>query len=348
MPQYLDARYRDIAPYTPGEQPVGQKLVKLNTNECPYPPAPAVAQAVYVEAQRLNLYSDPSCAEVIQPLAHTLGVTPQQVFVSNGSDETLAFLFQAFCPNGAAFADITYGFYPVYCHLYGVDAKIIPLREDFTLAPEEYYGLNRTIFIANPNAPTGLALSLAQIEQILQENTANLVVIDEAYVDFGAQSAIGLLSRYPNLVVVGTFSKSRAMAGARLGYAVASAEVIQDINRIKFSFNPYNVNRMTLAAGAATLANPAYFEECRQKVIATRQRIQQQLVELGWACTQSSANFLFAKHPSIAGQNVYIRLRQQGILVRWFNLPRIQNWLRISIGTDDEMDMLVQALRAML
>lgn len=349
MSCFLTPALNELVPYTPGEQPTaGESTVKLNTNESPFAPAPGVAPAVLAEAERLQLYSNPACTEAIVPLANWLGLKPEQVFVSNGSDETLAFCFQGFCPNGAAFADLTYGFYPVYAKLYGLKTQIIPLREDFTLAPADYAGLGKTIFIANPNAPTGLALARRGIEEILQANPKNLVVVDEAYVDFGAESAVPLLQSYPNLLVVGTFSKSRSLAGARLGYAAGSPALIADLNRIKFSFNPYNVNRMTLAAGAASLADAAYFEACRAAIMQTRAAALQTLRSMGFTCTESMSNFLFITHPALAAQTIHQKLREQGILVRWFNQPRIQNYLRVTVGTNAQMQRLYSALRNML
>lgn len=348
MASFLSPAFAGLAPYTPGEQPPAGTKVKLNTNESPYPPPAEVVAAVTAEAARLQLYSNPDCTEVIEPLAQWLGLAPQQVFVGNGSDEVLAFCFQGFCPNGAAFADLTYGFYPVYAALYGLQTKLIPLREDFSIAPEDYANTGKTIFIANPNAPTGLALSAAQIEQILQANPGILVVVDEAYVYFGAESAVPLLERYPNLLVVGTFSKSRSMAGARLGYAAGSPGLIADLNRIKFSFNPYNVNRVTLAAGAASLQNQPYFEECIAAVVQTRAHALQTLREMGFCCTESLANFVFVSHPDAPAKALYNHLRRKGILVRWFNQPRIENHLRITIGTPQQMQLLYTALKEII
>ena len=344
MPCFLDPGLVSLAPYTPGEQPKGRNFVKLNTNENPYPPSGLVQEAVKEEVAELKLYSDPTCIGVVEPLAEQLGVKPEQVMVGNGSDEILAFLFQGFCPDGAAFADLTYGFYTVFCQLYRVKQQIIPLEEDFTLQPEKYANCGKTIFIANPNAPTGLALTPEEIEEIVLANPDHLVVVDEAYVDFGAQSVVGLVDRYCNLVVVGTFSKSRSLAGARLGFAVGNCQTIQDLNRIRFSFNPYNVNRMTLAAGAAALKDEAYFKECCGKIIKTRTATIQTLRSLGFVVTESMANFVFVTHPQYPGEELYGALREEGILVRWFNLPRIAPYLRITIGTDAEMECLFTAL----
>ncbi|MDL2323633.1 histidinol-phosphate transaminase [Ruminococcaceae bacterium OttesenSCG-928-A16] len=348
MSRFLHPKFNTLAPYTPGEQPQNRAYIKLNTNECPYPPSPKAVRQAAAEAKQLNLYSDPTCASLKAAMAKYLGVQQSQVFLGNGSDEILAFCFMAFCQAGAAFADITYGFYPVYASLCGITPHIVPLRQNFTLAPEDYRQVGSTIFIANPNAPTGLALSLAELEKILQWNPENLVVVDEAYVDFGAQTALPLLQSYNNLLVVGTFSKSRAMAGARLGYAVGSPELIEDLGRIQYSFNPYNVNRMTQAAGVAALQDNAYFEECRAKIIATRAKTVDALEKMGFEGPQSLANFVFVRHQQASAQQLYHGLKEQGILVRWFNKPRIDEYLRITIGTGQEMDTLFEVLRQLL
>lgn len=349
MSRFLDPKYNGIAPYTPGEQPrAGGRVIKLNTNENPYPPAPGVVPAAAAAAGKLQLYSDLTGGETLDLMAKRLGVGREQVMLSNGSDEVLAFCFQALCPGGAAFADLTYGFYPVYCALYGVAPHIVPLEEDFTLDPRAYMDCRRTLFIANPNAPTGLALDRGQIEDLLRWNRGSLVVVDEAYVDFGAETAVPLLEEFDNLLVVGTFSKARNLAGARLGYVAGSAELIADLSRIRFSFNPYNVNSMTLAAGKAALEDEAYFEDCRRKVMATRARSLGAMRDLGFACTKSVANFLFAAHPKVPAEVLQRRLYAAGIFVRWFNVPRIQNHLRITVGTEHEMERLFEEIRKIL
>lgn len=350
MSRFLDKRFWALEPYVPGEQPQTGQAIKLNTNESPYSPAPGVAAAVAGEAAWLNLYPDPEAKTLKAALAETLGVEPGQVFLGNGSDEILAFIFQALCPAGVAFADITYGFYRVYAALYGLDAKVVPLREDFTLAPQDYTGLEdgRTIVLANPNAPTGLGLPRAAIQGIISASPQSLVVVDEAYVDFGAESALPLLKQHDNLMVVGTFSKSRSLAGGRLGYAVASPALVEDLERIKFSFNPYNLNRMTMAAGLAALEDTAYFEDCRTRIMATRQQAKAALEQLGFECTASQANFLFARHPRHSAEALYTALKARGILVRWFNQSRICQWLRITIGTPAQIQALQAALAALV
>ena len=281
MSRFLSARLQALAPYVPGEQPK-VKLIKLNTNESPFPPAPGVKEAVTEAAESLQLYNDLSAARLIKLLAETYGVQENQITVSNGSDEILAFAFQAFGEKGLVFPDITYGFYPVWAELYGLDAKIIPLTEDFSIDISDYQGNDRCIVIANPNAPTGKALPLSAIQEIAEKNPDQVVIVDEAYVDFGADSALALLPEYDNVLVIRTFSKSRQLAGARLGFAMGSATLIDDLNRVRFSFHPYNVNSLTQAAGAAALMQPDYFEACRNAIMETREWTAQQLLSLGF------------------------------------------------------------------
>lgn len=349
--RFFNQALRTITPYTPGEQPAGaQSWIKLNTNESLFAPSPRVQLALRGGAvDNLRLYSDPACAAFLAKLADTYGVRQTQVFAGNGSDEVLAFAFLAFCEAGAAFADITYGFYPVFARLFGVSAQTIPLRADFSLAAEDYAACPQTVFIANPNAPTGLALGLTAVEAFLRQNTNRLVVVDEAYVDFGTQSAVCLLEKYDNLLVVGTFSKSRSLAGGRLGYAIGSEALIADLNTVKFSFNPYNVNRLTLLAGEAVLDDAPYFEACRAAVIETRGACSAALQALGFTLTDSRANFIFAAPPApLSGEAYQRRLRERGILVRWFDAPRIQNYVRITIGTHAQMQTLLAVTREML
>ncbi len=345
MSRFLHPRFLHLTPYVPGEQPTGRKWIKLNTNENPYPPGPTVGMAVSETMSSLQLYPEITSESVVKPLAHFLGVNSEQVFVANGSDEVLAFIFWALCPNGAAFADITYGFYEVYSDMYGVDKTVVPLRDDFSIQVQDYQHLNKTIFIANPNAPTGLALTCLEIEQIVSSNKNNLVVVDEAYVAFGAETAVPLLEKYDNLLIVGTFSKARSLAGARLGYAAGSSQLIQDLNRMKFGFNPYNVNTMTLAAARASLEDRAYYESCVERVCKTRDKTTKELELLGFVCTNSLANFLFITHPTYKAEELFLALRDNGILVRWFNKARIENHLRVSVGTEEEMADFVQAMQ---
>ena len=347
MSRFLSARLQALAPYVPGEQPK-VKLIKLNTNESPFPPAPGVKEAVTEAAESLQLYNDLSAARLIKLLAETYGVQENQITVSNGSDEILAFAFQAFGEKGLVFPDITYGFYPVWAELYGLDAKIIPLTEDFSIDISDYQGNDRCIVIANPNAPTGKALPLSAIQEIAEKNPDQVVIVDEAYVDFGADSALALLPEYDNVLVIRTFSKSRQLAGARLGFAMGSATLIDDLNRVRFSFHPYNVNSLTQAAGAAALMQPDYFEACRNAIMETREWTAQQLLSLGFTVLDSKTNFLFASAPGISGAAYQKALREKNILVRYFNLPRTKAFTRITIGTRAQMEALIQATKEIL
>ena len=348
MSRFFNRSLDRLVPYTPGEQPQDQQYVKLNTNESPYPPSPGVIAALNArEAADLRLYSDPEAKVLKAVLAERYSVEPANIFVGNGSDEALNFAFLAYAADGrgAAFADITYGFYPVFAELYHIPVRIVPLKEDFTLDPEDYYGLHRTIVIANPNAPTGLALSRAQVEGILQANPDCVVVLDEAYVDFGGESCVSLTGRYPNLLVVQTYSKSRSMAGARLGYAIGDAALIQDLETIKFSTNPYNVNRLSLLAGAAAIEDEAYFQTCTAAIRETRGWTVGKLEALGFTVLPSQANFLLARHSRVSGRDLYERLKEAGILVRWWgDQPRIRDYVRITIGSPEQMTALVDHL----
>lgn len=347
MSRFLSPTLAALTPYTPGEQPQDQQYIKLNTNESPYLPSPYVVAAVNeTEVEKLRLYSDPACAELLRTAAAHFGLKPSQIMPGNGSDENLFFALRAFCDeqHPLAYADITYGCYGVWCDLLHIPSHILPLKEDFTLAPADYCGLNETIVIANPNAPTGIELPRAEIEQILQSNPESVVIVDEAYVDFGGESCVPLIDRYDNLLVVQTFSKSRQLAGARLGLAMGSEALIADLNRVKFSLNPYNINRLTLKAGQAALEDTAYFDKTRRAIMDTRDWTKQQLEQRGFACLDSRSNFLFASTKRKSGGELYEKLKQKGILVRHFNAPRIQNWLRITIGTPEQMEAFLAAL----
>ena len=351
MSRFLSPRLDTVTPYTPGEQPQDQQYIKLNTNESPYPPSPAVLEAVSrAEVEKLRLYSDPACAELLNAAAKHFGLQPDQIMPGNGSDENLFFALRAFCDEDhpLAYADITYGCYGVWCGLMHIPSRIIPLREDFTLDPADYYGLNTTIVLANPNAPTGLALPRSAIEGILQANPDHVVIVDEAYVDFGGESCVPLIDRYENLLVVQTFSKSRQLAGARLGLAMGSAKLIADLNRVKFSLNPYNINRLTLKAGQAALEDTAYFEKTRAAIMDTCAWTMQQLTDRGFTVLDSRANFVFASTERINGGELYKKLKENGILVRHFDAPRIENWLRITIGTPEQMQALMDAVDKIL
>ena len=351
MSKFLSPTLAAVTPYTPGEQPQDQQYIKLNTNESPYLPSPAVIAAVSEhEVEKLRLYSDPACADLLKAAAAHFGLQPEQIMPGNGSDENLFFALRAFCDadHPLAYADITYGCYGVWCGLMHIPSHIIPLKEDFTLDPKDYYGLNQTIVLANPNAPTGIALPRAEIEGILKANPNNVVIVDEAYVDFGGESCVPLIDQYENLLVVQTFSKSRQLAGARLGLAMGNAKLIADLNRVKFSLNPYNINRLTLKAGQAALEDTAYFEKTRAAIMDTRAWTMQQLTDRGFTVLDSRANFVFASTNRINGGVLYIELKKKGILVRHFDAPRIENWLRITIGTPEQMQALMDAVDKIL
>lgn len=351
MSKFLNQRYQTLEVYTPGEQPQDMVYIKLNTNESPYPAAPQVVDAIgRTELENLRLYSDPESKPLVRKLAEVYGVGPENVFVSNGSDDILNFAFMAFSgePGKAVFPDITYGFYQVYADLYQIEAKLLPLDEAFAIDYRQYCGQDCMVVLANPNAQVGRTLPLWQMEQIIATNPDHVVVVDEAYVDFGAESCVPLVEKYPNLLVVQTFSKSRSLAGARLGFAIASKELIEDLNRIKFSTNPYNVNRLTMAAGVAALEAETYYKENCQKIMEARAYTTEALSELGFTVIPSQANFVFAAHPDCDGETIYRELKKRGILVRHFSSPRIKNFNRITIGTMEQMRTMVSAVKQIL
>ncbi len=350
MSKYISPQFDSLKEYVPGEQPRDKKYIKLNTNESPFPPSETVIECVNKDAvMNLKLYSDPESKYLKEQLAKTYGVGYENVFVSNGSDEILNFAFMAYArEQGAAFADITYGFYKVFADLYNISAEIIPLEEDYTIDYKKYLGLNKLIVIANPNAPTGISLPLNAIEEIVRSNPNNVVVVDEAYVDFGGTTALPLIEKYDNLLVVRTYSKSRSMAGARLGYAFASCEIIRDLEKIKFSTNPYNVNRLTQIAGIAALMDNDYYEDNCTCIMANRDFTVKELKKLGFFVLDSDANFIFARHDGINGEELYLKLKEKGILVRHFTSERIKEFNRITIGTLEEMQALVKAVSEIL
>ncbi len=350
MSRFLSEKYSSLTPYTPGEQPKERKFIKLNTNESPYPPSAKAIMAARDAAESLQLYSDPEAKALTAKIAELCNVTPDCVLCTNGSDEILDFAFMAFCDkeHPAVFPNITYGFYSVFASLNGVPYEEIPLCGDFTINVNDYIGINKNIFIANPNAPTGIALTLSDIERIVSSNPDNVVVIDEAYVDFGAESAVQLTKKYDNLLVTQTFSKSRSMAGARLGFGVACPTLISDLNMIKYSTNPYNVNSMTMAAGLGVLLDEEYTRKNCAAVAENREYTARELKRLGFTMTDSKANFLFAKHEKIDGGELYSRLRERGILVRHFNKPKISEYNRITVGSREEMNALIAAMSDIL
>ena len=350
MSRFLSKKHASLVPYVPGEQPRDRTYIKLNTNESPFPPSERAQEEGRAALARLALYPDPTMKALREAFAATVGVSPDCVLPTNGSDEILNFAFCAFCDEEtpAVFADITYGFYSVFADLYGLPSRVLPLREDLTVDPRDYYRAGGTIFLANPNAPTGIALPLSEIEGILRENPDHVVVVDEAYVDFGAESAVSLIGKYDNLLVTQTFSKSRSMAGARLGFGIASPALIRDLDAVKYSTNPYNVNSVTAALGIGTLADPDYTSANCQRIIENRAYATRELAALGFTLTPSLTNFIFARHEAIEGEAFYEALRARGILVRHFKNPRISAYNRITVGSRSEMEALVAAAKSIL
>lgn len=350
MSRYLSPTLQDLVPYTPGDIPRRRSVLKLNTNENPYPPPTPVIEAVRRVADRLQLYPDPNCLKLRQAAAEYYELEPDQIMAGNGSDENLFFALRAFCDAGRPLArpDVTYGCYGVWCGLMHIPQHIIPLEKDFTLDPARYYDRNETIVIANPNAPTGLALPPEAIGEIAARNPDGVVIVDEAYVDFGARSCVPLIRDHENLLVVQTFSKSRQMAGARLGFAMGNKELIADLERVRNSLNPYNVNQMTQAAGIASLQCEGYFRETCRQVIETREWAAQELVRRGFVVTDSRANFLFVRTPKMLSRVLFRELRQRAVLVRYFDEPRTEHWLRITVGTKEQMEILLQRLDKIL
>ena len=350
MSRFLSSKYKDLTPYIPGEQPKDRRYIKLNTNENPFPPSPR-AQALAAEAAAgLQLYSDPECTLLVEKAAQYYGIDRDEIIFTNGSDEMLNFAFMTFCDDNrpAVFPDITYGFYSVFAELNHIPYTTIPLRDDFSVGVEDYLGLNKTIFLANPNAPTGLALPMEKIEAILQSNPNNIVVIDEAYADFNGESAVPLIHKYENLLVIQTFSKSRSMAGARLGLGIGCKALIRDLNVIKYSTNPYNVNSMTMAAGIGSLEDTEYFKTTLETILSNREWTANALKALGFSMTESRTNFLFVTHPKLDGAKLYQQLKDRGILVRFFNTPRLKDYNRITIGSKEEMQVLVSTMKDIL
>lgn len=351
MSRFLSAEAERLAPYTPGEQPRDQKYVKLNTNESPFPPAPGVMEAISRgEVKRLNLYSDPTCAALNDAIAQRYGLERENVLTGNGSDEILAFAFRAFCGEGkpVAHADITYGFYKAQTALFGLESRLVPLREDFSLAVEDYMDFSGTIVIANPNAPTGMAVPVSDIRRLLEADRDRVVIVDEAYVDFGAESCVPLVREYDNLLVTQTMSKSRSLAGGRLGFALGCGELIADLNRVKYSFNPYNVNRLSILAGAAAMEDEDYFSRCCAAIQEIRDWTVRSLGKRGFTILPSQANFIFTRSDCIGGEDLYRRLKGAGVLVRWFDADRIQDYVRITIGSRQQMEVLMERIDQLL
>ncbi len=357
MSKFLSSKFSSLTPYTPGEQPKERKYIKLNTNESPFPPSEPVIKAAAEEAGNVMLYSDPESRVLTETVAKRYGLNFENVLMTNGSDEILNFAFMAFSDenNPIVFPDITYGFYPVFAQLNHIPYETIPLEDDFTIDYKKYCGINKNIVIANPNAPTGILMPLSEVEEIVKSNQNNVVIIDEAYIDFcefdgdlldvNPASAVNLLGKYDNLIVTQTFSKSRSLAGARLGFGMASEALINDMNTIKYSTNPYNVNRMTAAAGTAAILDDEYFMKNCKTIIETRKYVKAELEAEGFKVLPSSANFLFIKADYISGEELYTELRKEGILVRHFNTPRLKSYNRVTVGSKEEMDAFLTAVR---
>lgn len=351
MKEFWSARIRDVAPYVPGEQPREGKFIKLNTNECPYPPSPKALEAIRQAANGdLRLYPDPECLALRQAIARREGLGVEQVFCSNGSDEVLAFAFQAFfdLDREVVFPRITYSFYPVYTDYFGLKCRRVPMNPDFSEPVEELCGNNGGVVLCNPNAPTGIAVGLDVVERLLRANPDVVVIVDEAYVDFGADSAVPLIEKYPNLLVVQTASKSRALAGLRVGWAMGHENLIAGLRCVRDSINSYTVDRIAQAGAQAAIEDEEYFQFIRRKVMDTREWAAKALKEMGFTVLDSKANFLFLSHPTQGGKEMLDALRARGILVRWWSDPPIAHWLRVTIGTDEEMTALIQAVRELV
>ncbi len=350
MSKYFSKKYAALTPYVPGEQPKDMQYIKLNTNESPFSPPQSALEAAAKEAGKLQLYSDPENTVLVEKAAEVWGVKKSQILLTNGSDEILNFAFMAFCDedNPIVFPDITYGFYTVFADLNHVKYQTIPLKEDFSIDYHDYMGIDKNIVIANPNAPTGLVLTRSQIEEIVKSNPNNIVIIDEAYVDFGGESCVPLIEKYENLLVTQTFSKSRSLAGARLGIGFACEKLIADLNTIKYSTNPYNVNRMTAAVGYATLCEKEWFESNCKRICENRAYTTKSLREMGFEVLDSKTNFVFARSEAIAGGKLYEELKARGVLVRHFKGERTKDFNRITIGTKAQMDIFLQRVKEIL
>ena len=351
MSRFLSARFADLEAYVPGEQPQDMQYVKLNTNESPFPPAPAVLEAVNsAEISRLNLYPDPEGNALRQKLAEHYGVERENIFLANGSDELLNFFFMAFCDEErpVAFPSVSYGFYPVYAALYHLPYTEIPLREGFRLEPSDYCGIGKNIVIANPNAPTGRVISVSEIEDMVRSNPDHVVMIDEAYIDFGGESCLPLVGKYENLLVCQTFSKFRSLAGGRLGFAIGSPALIGDLDKMKYSTNSYNINRLTMAAAIATIENNEYYVNNARIIQENRTYTVAELGKLGFETLPSKANFIFTHCPKVDGGTLYRSLKAKGVLIRHWDKAAIADWCRVTIGSREQMDVFLEKVREVL
>jgi len=352
MSKFWSKRTHELDPYTPGEQPQDQQYIKLNTNENPYPPSPKAIKAMQAAANdNMRLYPDPHSSSLKQAIANYYSLDTDQVFVGNSSDEVLAHTFVALLKHEKPllYPDISYSFYPAYCSLFGIHAKQIPLNDDFTIIAEDYHQPNGGIIFPNPNAPSGIALGLDDIEKIVKANPESVIVVDEAYVDFGADTAVPLIADFPNLLITQTFSKSRSLAGLRVGFAMGQAELIDGLERVKNSFNSYPLDRAAIAGATASIKDKEHFDKTRQAIITTREKTSDALTRMGFEVLPSRANFVFAKPPNKHdAEQLYLQLKEQGVLVRYFKAPRIAGFLRITIGTDEEMDVFIEKLSLLL
>ncbi len=349
MSKFLNEKLQKQKAYTPGEQPQDKKYIKLNTNESPFPPSENVIKAITEQQIKdLRLYCDPECKKLRGLMAELYNVNENNIFLSNGSDDILNFAFMAYGQNGAAFADITYGFYSVFAELHDVETTVIPLKDDFTLDTDAFCNQNKLVVIANPNAPTGLEISLDCIEKLLKSNPQSIVLIDEAYVDFGGTSCVRLTQKYKNLLCVGTFSKSRSLAGARLGFCIADSELIADLEKIKYSTNPYNINRLTQLAGENAILDNAYYMDNCKKIVENREFTKKELERLGFEVLDSKANFLFAKSDKTDGAELYEKLKEKGVLIRHFTNERIKQFNRITIGSREEMETFILKVKEIM
>ena len=351
MSKFWNDKIKSISPYVPGEQPKDKKYIKLNTNENPYPPSPNVINKIKsMNLDNMRLYPDPDVTLLKDRIASYYNLKRNQVFVGNGSDEILAFIFMTFFnkSDNIYYPDITYSFYPVYSDLFGLNEIAIPLNKYFEINIEDYFRLNGHIIITNPNAPTSIALTLKEVEKIIINNPNNLIIVDEAYVDFGAESSVSLIDKYDNLLVVQTFSKSRSYAGMRLGYALGNKNIIEGLERLKFSFNSYTINRISIESAIESFDDDEYFQNCRNKIIETRRYTTSELLKLGFNVLDSKSNFLFISHSNVSAKILYQKLRDNGILVRYFDKPKIDNFLRVTIGTDEEMKEFIKCLKKIL
>lgn len=346
MSRYFSKKFKALVPYTPGEQPKEMKYIKLNTNESPFPPSEKAMKKAAEAVKNLQLYCDPECRALVKKASEVFSLDTDEILFTNGSDEILNFAFSAFCDetHPAVFPDITYGFYPVFAEINRVPYEEIPLKDDFTISVDDYIGINKTIFIANPNAPTGIALSLNDIEKIVSSNPESVVVIDEAYVDFGTESAVSLIHKYSNLLVTQTFSKSRSLAGGRLGFGIACKELIADLNTIKYSTNPYNINSLTQVVGAGVLEDEEYTKSNCKTIIENREYLTKKLEAMGFFVLPSKANFVFARHDKTDGRALYEALKSKGVLVRHFDSERLRDYNRITVGTKEQIDILTQKI----